>query len=156
VGKLFNALSTTTWNNPFVAGWTGSDFLLDPNTYLYYNATFQRNHDPPVRYVGDKTSGTNYSTDLVAAKAFGFLDDAVKADKPFFLGIAPISPHSEVGVPGAKVTFTEPLPAPRHKDLFEDVEVPRTPGFNPDEVVDDDSSIRRFDFLTAAILQSIL
>jgi N-acetylglucosamine-6-sulfatase len=134
VGKLFNALSTSTWNNPYVNGWTGSDFLLDPNTYLYYNATFQRNHEQPVRYVGNKATGTNYSTDLVRDKAFGFLDDAVEADKPFFLGIAPISPHSEVGEPNAKSGFTEALPAARHRNLFKGVKVPRSPSFNPNEV----------------------
>jgi N-acetylglucosamine-6-sulfatase len=134
VGKLFNALSTSTWNNPFVNGWTGSDFLLDPNTYLYYNATFQRNHDPPVNYRGNFSTGTNYSTDLVASKSFAFLDDAVKADKPFFLGIAPIAPHSEVGEPGVTSEFSVPLPAPRHKDLFPNVQVPRSASFNPDTV----------------------
>ena len=134
MGKLFNALSTTTWNAPFVAGWTGSDFLLDPYTYLYYNATFQRNHDPPVSYGGNYSTGSNYSTDVVASKAFGFLDDGVKAGKPFFLGIAPIAPHSEVGEPNATSEFTEPLPAARHKDLFESVWVPRSQSFNPDTV----------------------
>jgi hypothetical protein len=134
VGKLFNALSTTTWNNPFVAGWTGSDFLLDPNTYLYYNATFQRNHDPPINYRGNYSTGANYSTDIVALKAFGFLDDGVKAGKPFFLGIAPITPHSEVGEPSSTSSFTEPLPAPRHKALFDGIDVPRSPSFNPDTV----------------------
>ncbi|CZR67236.1 related to arylsulfatase [Phialocephala subalpina] len=132
VGKLFNALSTTTWNAPFVAGWTGSDFLLDPYTYRYYNATFQRNHDPPVSYGGNYSTGANYSTDVVASKAFGFLDDGVKDGKPFFLGIAPIAPHSEVGEPNATSEFTEPLPAARHKYLFQGVQVPRSQSFNPD------------------------
>ena len=31
------------------AGWNGSDFLLDPYTYEYLNATMQRNRDDPVR-----------------------------------------------------------------------------------------------------------
>lgn len=32
-GKLFNAHSVANWDDPRPAGWTGSDFLLDPNTY---------------------------------------------------------------------------------------------------------------------------
>lgn len=35
-----------------------------------------------------------YSTDLVRDKALAYLDDGIGGDKPFFLGIAPIAPHS--------------------------------------------------------------
>src|SRR6201999_2088378 len=92
VGKLFNAQSVSNYDKPYAAGWTGSDFLLDPYTYEYYNPTFQRDHDPPVRYEGQ------YSTDIVADKALGFLETALQEDKPFFLTIAPIAPHSNVHI----------------------------------------------------------
>uniref|UniRef100_L2FFP9 Arylsulfatase n=1 Tax=Colletotrichum fructicola (strain Nara gc5) TaxID=1213859 RepID=L2FFP9_COLFN len=89
-GKLFNAHTVDNYHSPHAAGWTGSDFLLDPFTYSYLNATFQRNQDPPVSHEGE------YSTDVLACKALDFLDDAVAASKPFFLGIAPVAPHSNV------------------------------------------------------------
>ncbi|KAI1339645.1 arylsulfatase precursor [Xylariaceae sp. FL0016] len=122
-GKLMNGHSTSTYNDPFAKGWTGSDFFLDPNTYMYYNVTMQRNQDDPRTLTG------NYSTDLAAKAAVGFLDDAVSAGEPFFLGVAPIGPHAEVGSDHA---FTEPQPAERHKDLFPGIKVPRTDNFNPD------------------------
>lgn len=136
-GKLFNAHTTDNYNSPHPAGWTGSDFLLDPFTYMYLNATFQRNGDEPVSYKGQ------HSVDVLAEKALGFLDDAVKSDQPFFLGIAPVAPHSNVEIPefgpqrnGTDIKdakFSAPIPAKRHEHLFKDVKVPRTENFNPDK-----------------------
>ena len=136
VGKLFNAQTVDNYNAPHAAGWTGSEFLLDPYTYEYLNATFQRNHDPPVSYEGD------YSTDVLAKKAYGLLDDALEGEQPFFFTIAPTAPHSNVHmnfkiVDGEwtprSATQSPPIPAERHKHLFENVTVPRTPHFNPDD-----------------------
>ncbi|KKY13731.1 putative arylsulfatase [Phaeomoniella chlamydospora] len=87
------------------------------------NPAFSRNHEPPKIYHGQ------YSTDLIRDKSFGFLDDAVKADKPFFLTIAPVAPHNNVQ--GGR--DTKPIPAPRHRGLFKDVKIPRTKNFNPEQ-----------------------
>ncbi|PKS08552.1 hypothetical protein jhhlp_004938 [Lomentospora prolificans] len=141
-GKLFNAHDIFNYDKPYPAGWTGSDFLIDPYTYVYLNATFQRNQDPPKSYEGQ------YTTDVLAGKALGFLDDAVAAGKPFFLGVAPVAPHSNVNLDGfpyendsfalpiddgnAATYFTPPVPAARHAHLFPDAVVPRRSNFNPD------------------------
>jgi len=151
VGKLFNAQSTSNFNKPYPRGWNGSDFLLDPYTYEYLNATMQRNkerwevdaiHEEPRSYEG------HYATDVLAEKSLGFLDEAITqrkgAGRPFFLTIAPTAPHSNVHINidlshgGGKYTETTavqspPVPAKRHEHLFQDVIVPRTPDFNPDQ-----------------------
>ncbi|KAE9982251.1 hypothetical protein BLS_003999 [Venturia inaequalis] len=119
-GKLFNYHDITNYNSPYVNGFTSSDFLLDPYTYNYENPAFQHNKDAPILHNG------TYSTDLVANKTFAFLEEATKAEKPFFLVAAPIAPHSNGRPP-----FTVPISADRHKDLFKDVRVPRTANFNP-------------------------
>ncbi|CAJ2513380.1 Uu.00g014990.m01.CDS01 [Anthostomella pinea] len=121
-GKLMNGHSTTTYNDPFAKGWTANDFFLDPNTYIYYNVTMQKDQDVPVTYPGE------YSTDLAAERSLGFLDDAISKDAPFFIGVAPIGPHAET-ISGS---FNPPVPAKRHKDLFPGLKVPRTENFNPD------------------------
>jgi len=130
-GKLFNAHTIHNYDSPHVNGFNGSDFLLDPYTYTYLNATYQRNHDPPVSYEGQHTS------DIITKKALGFLDDGLKGERPFFLTVAPVAPHSNVD-PSAlgtgAVTMSAPIPLERHQHLFEDVKVPRTKNFNPDEV----------------------
>ncbi|KAI8944841.1 arylsulfatase-like protein [Xylaria longipes] len=135
-GKLFNAHAVDNYDSPFAAGWTGSDFLLDPFTYWYMNSTYQRNRDSPVSYEGQ------HSVDVLAKKAIELLDEAYDARKPFFLGLAPVAPHSDIQSPSFKhgnhsnlteVNFSPPVPAKRHAHLFRDTKVPRTPNFNPDK-----------------------
>jgi arylsulfatase A-like enzyme len=132
VGKLFNGHSVDYYDRPYPAGFAGGDFLLDPYTYNYVNATFQRNREPPRKYEGQ------YSTDVLAEKAYGFLDDAVDAyrekGKPFFLTIAPIAPHSNIEKIGgfADAKYGAPISAPRHAHLFEEEIVPRGGNWNPD------------------------
>ncbi|KAI1772928.1 Arylsulphatase [Hypoxylon cercidicola] len=135
-GKLFNAHTVENYDSPPPGGFTGSDFLLDPYTYDYLNSTFQRNGREPRSYEG------HYGTDVLAEKAYGLLDEAVGAGRPFFLVAAPVAPHANVvmepGAPGGghargSAYFTEPVPAERHRHLFKDEKVPRTKNFNPDE-----------------------
>ncbi|RSL58160.1 hypothetical protein CEP51_014123 [Fusarium floridanum] len=141
-GKMFNAHTVWNYDSPHLKGWNSSDFLLDPNTYDYWNATFQRNHEKPKNHLGE------YSTDLVANKAYAFLNEAVSANEPFFLGIAPIAPHSNVNstilnpvkgpdddVPVSDDLFRVNFPkaAKRHEHLFPDAKVPRTENFNPEK-----------------------
>ncbi|KAF1947425.1 arylsulfatase precursor [Clathrospora elynae] len=126
-GKMMNGHSITTYDNPRINGWNGSDFLIDPGTYIFYNSTMTRNHEPYRNLPGE------YSTDVVAATAVGFLDDAIAAsDRPFFLGVAPIAPHSETITTPKPARFEPPVPAKRHEHLFSNVTIPRTPNFNPD------------------------
>jgi arylsulfatase A-like enzyme len=132
-GKLFNAHTVDNYHSPYVNGFTGSDFLLDPFTYSYLNSTYQRNRDEPVSYEG------RHTVDVITEKALGFLDDGLNGDRPFFLTVAPVAPHSNVDVSAlggdrrAPTIMTEPIPLDRHKSLFQDVKVPRTKHFNPDE-----------------------
>ncbi|KAG6847405.1 hypothetical protein H0H93_008300, partial [Arthromyces matolae] len=128
-GKLMNGHSVATYNEPFVNGFNTSDFLLDPYTYSYWQSAYQRNHDAPVSYAG------NYTTDVITDKALGLLEDALDSDRPFFLTVAPIAPHSNLDPAalsgGESFVMEAPIPAPRHANLFNDTKVPRTPSFNP-------------------------
>ena len=128
-GKLFNAHTVANYDKPHVAGFTGSDFLLDPYTYDYLNSTYQRNHDPPVSYEG------RHTTEVITEKALGLLEDALEDENPFFLAVAPIAPHSNVNSStfGGRAAMTEAIPLGKHNDLFPDAKVPRTGSFNPDE-----------------------
>lgn len=128
-GKLFNSHTVFNYDNPHAAGFNASDFQLDPFTYDYLNSTYQRNHDPPVSYEG------RHTTEVITKKSLGFLDDALQGERPFFLAVAPIAPHSNVnGAKRDKLIMTAPVPQEKHKDLFPDVKVPRTGSFNSDEV----------------------
>ncbi|KAG5763455.1 hypothetical protein H9Q72_008445 [Fusarium xylarioides] len=120
-GKLFNAHTVENYDKPHAAGWTSSDFLLDPFTYSYWNATWQKDQGAPI-------------------------SQAHAARKPFLIGSAPIAPHTEVvpkpdtynGTisptdPSIQPLILPPKPAKRHADMFRDLKVPRTPNFNPKE-----------------------
>jgi N-acetylglucosamine-6-sulfatase len=126
-GKLFNAHTVDNYDSPQVQGYTGSEFLLDPFTYQYFNFSTTRNGQPPQNYLGA------YSPDITAEKAYGFLDDAL-ADpdsKPFFLTVAPVAPHADVTLyPTMKAG--PPAVAERHRHLFKDYKIPRDDNFNPD------------------------
>ncbi|KAJ8081538.1 hypothetical protein PM082_007383 [Marasmius tenuissimus] len=124
-GKLMNGLTAPQISQSPPKGWTHSDFLVDPNAYLYYNASFSNNNAAPINYEGQ------YMVDLVQEKALGLLDEALDPSQngtPFFLGIAPTAPHLEVGI--GNEAFTEPLPRKKDETLFEGVDVPRVPSFN--------------------------
>jgi N-acetylglucosamine-6-sulfatase len=126
-----NGHGIETYNKPLIRGWTSSEFLLEPYTYQYLNPTFQRNNHLPQNYKGA------YTTDVLAQKAYGLLEEGVSSRKPFFLAVAPIAPHSDVSVMNKWGTYGEmldPVPANRHKELFPGVQVPRTANFNPDKV----------------------
>lgn len=82
--------------------------------------------------------------DVITEKALGYLDEAAGSGQPFFLGLAPVAPHSDVqpsavAPPGQRppdgdrARFSGPIPAERHRHLFRDVEIPRTDNFNPDK-----------------------
>lgn len=131
-GKLMNSHSLEYYNHPHAAGFNGSDFVLDPYTYDYMNATYQRNHDEPVSYLG------RHTTEVLREKSMGFLNDAIAGERPFFLTVTPIAPHSNMngtyGGGAGPLWMDEPIPEERHKHLFPDAKVPRTANFNPKEV----------------------
>lgn len=128
-GKLFNWHNTRNYDSPYPAGWTGTNFLLDPGTYSYLNPIYQKNQDPPIQHHGEHTSV------LIAEHAQELLEQAIDSGKPFFLSIAPVAPHSNIDVNRDSVPLMKtPIPLERHSKLFEGVKVPRTENFNPDSV----------------------
>ena len=72
-----------------------------------------------------------YSPDIMSQIALGYVDDAAAHDEPFFIGVAPIAPHSNMGTGGIKQSDL-PRYAERHAGLFLDDVVPRTANFNPE------------------------
>ncbi|RJE26100.1 Arylsulfatase [Aspergillus sclerotialis] len=126
VGKLWNAHTEKNYNSPYAKGFNGSDFLLDPWTYRYYNARMTRNGNKPVHYDGQ------YSTEVIAKKARGFLDEALSHDRPWMLTVAPNAPHANGSHDPTRNAnwFGEPEYLPRHADLFKDHKIPRDKSFN--------------------------
>ncbi|KDE06712.1 hypothetical protein MVLG_03058 [Microbotryum lychnidis-dioicae p1A1 Lamole] len=118
VGKLMNGHNVNNYEKLAPAGFTDADFLLDPQTYNYVNASFGRVGSPVQYHAG------SYSTDLVKEKALNLIRDASHQGNPFFVGIAPIAPHSHIvslSHDFGPVRLQAPESAPRHAHLFKDV-----------------------------------
>ncbi|KAM0747253.1 arylsulfatase precursor [Meredithblackwellia eburnea MCA 4105] len=143
VGKYMNEHSVKNCESKPVSGWTGSDFLVDPHTYDYWEPAISHDNGPAIIY------NNTYSTDLIRDLALKRLEQALTANEegedrsePFFLGIAPIAPHSwisatpdfpdeDTGIPDVKSIRMDIPPAhPRHARLFTDVQAPRVPSWN--------------------------
>lgn len=126
-GKLWNFHSVSNYDAPYARGFNGSDFLLDPYTYRYWDTKISHNGEPPVSYAGQ------YSTDVIADKSYALLREALShPENPWFLTVAPIAPHSN-WVYDARQNLTylsAPQVAYRHEHLFHDYQIPRKASFN--------------------------
>lgn len=79
-----------------------------------------------------------YVTDVLAAKATGFVEGSVAEGRPFFLHLAPYAPHLPA------------TPAPRHAEAFADAAAPRGPSFNEADVADKPGWVQGMPALDAA------
>jgi N-acetylglucosamine-6-sulfatase len=118
-------------------GWTEWHGSVDPSTYNYVRYTLNEN-GTLVKYGADKAS---YQTDVYADKAVEIVRRRAAADRPFFLWVAFLAPHS-----GGPQSSDRPpdtaLPAPRDRGRFAAEPLPRPPSFNEADVSDKPGGIR--------------
>ena len=137
VGKLMNSHNIDNYNDPYVKGFNHSSFLLEPYTYQYLNTTWTNDRSDLVSNIGTHT------TNLTAQKTLAYIEDAVQADEPFFMMVAPIGPHVELlgsddnNRPHVLYSadgnhLNAPVSQAKYANAFADEIVPRTPNFNPD------------------------
>ena len=72
----------------------------------------------------------DYSTDVLSAKATDFVARTAEANQPFFLYLAPYTPHEPA------------TPAARHAEAFADVTAPQPPSFDEADIGDKPSFVR--------------
>lgn len=96
---------------------------LSPYTHRLSIHTYYMAGKLPVNYAGI------YQTDLITEKATNMLSSAIAnvESTPFFIGIAPTTPHMQVY---SNYSFTEPIPKPEYAGLFNDTIVPRWDSYN--------------------------
>jgi arylsulfatase A-like enzyme len=92
----------------------------------YYN--YQLNENGNIVSYGNGEG--DYHTDVLTSKATEYVERTANDPQPFFMYLAPKTPHEP---------FT---PAPRHKEEFADAEVPRPPSFNEEDIGDKPSWLR--------------
>jgi arylsulfatase A-like enzyme len=118
LGKYLNGYPVRGDRTHRPPGWHEWHSPAEGNPYRGYDYVLNENG----RLVSYGSSSSDYLTDVLARKAEGLLSRDVS--KPFFLFLAPYAPH-----------YPAP-PAPRHRNLFRDARVPRTPSFNEADVSD--------------------
>lgn len=117
----------------------------------YYDYFLNENGRPV--FYGDRPE--DYSTDVLAGKAYDFIKRTAVEEKPFFLYLATSAPHyGKVGY-GDKPLFPLPVPALRHQNEFQDVIAPRPPSFNEQDVSDKPRSIRSLPLLSSELVSQI-
>ncbi|KAI1347293.1 arylsulfatase [Xylaria sp. FL0043] len=120
IGKIMNGYNTANYAQA-PGGWTNIQTAVDDYTYEYNNAVFSLNGQTPISYPG------YHQSDIISAMAVDRIEKLAAQDKPFFLGIAPTTPHVELG--GGKW----PVPPVRYKNKFPNLKAPRTNNWNPDD-----------------------
>lgn len=99
--------------------------MVEPWTYNYYNSHYTNGPNASeANIVGYKGLHT---TDVTWSKALGFIDDAAERGGQFYIQVAPVAPHMQIGGGGP----IPPLPE-KYTDTFTNRTAPRTYNFNPD------------------------
>jgi arylsulfatase A-like enzyme len=123
------------------AGWTEWHASVDPSTYRYYNYTI--NHQGTLVFYGDRPE--DYQTDVWAGIADEVIRRRAPKPQPFFMWLTPMAPHDagprEPDDPPER--FPTPVPAPRHKNLYQYLRLPRDPSFNELDISDKPREVRR-------------
>lgn len=121
IGKFMNGYNSRA---PTPPGWDELDLLTAPWIYNFNHVVMRKNGEHAVLYEGW------HQTDVLRLKALDLIEKFTTpplADgqvKPFYLEIAPASPHVR---PGGWPT----VPLARHKFHFPGVVAPRLPNWNP-------------------------
>src|SRR5829696_5871671 len=101
IGKYLNGYGRDTAPTLVPPGWTDWQGLVDNSTYKFYNYTINDNGT----LVNYGETEADYQTDVLTNRAVATIDEAV-LDQPFFLSVAPVSPHIEAFDTG----FSDPRP----------------------------------------------
>lgn len=139
-GKYLNNYGVDSPEAP--PGWSRWFGLIDPTTYRLYGYKVS-DDGVPVSY-GD--SPADYQTDVLAAEAEGMIRSRSGAAKPFFITVAPVSPHAE-RLGGKQVP---PRAAPRHEGAFAGEPLLKSLAFDEADVADKPAHIRRLPRLSTA------
>jgi N-acetylglucosamine-6-sulfatase len=131
IGKYLNEYGT---RDPYEVpqGWSDWWGGIDPSTYDYYGYTL--NHNGKLRTYG--TAPDDYSTDVYARIAEREIARAAREDKPFFLNLAPLAPHTVADESDAKAEGTPAVPAPRDQAAAGELEMPIYPNYNEADMSD--------------------
>jgi N-acetylglucosamine-6-sulfatase len=116
-------------------GWTEWYGLVDHSTYRMWGYDIFENGTRETYGQVTREVPRHYQTDVLTDKAVGFIRRRADGNAPFFLSVAYLAPHHESGRT-QRLTGKLVRPAPRHRNAFADLPLPKPPGFNESDLGD--------------------
>lgn len=148
IGKYLNGYGT---QDPLEIppGWGEWYGAIDPTTYRMWGYTL--NENGVLRTYGQDSveDPALYQTDVYRAKAVDFINRKAPGAAPFFLSVATLAPHLEVGWASSNGN-RNPRPAPRHKGTFTNLALPKPPSYDEADVADKPAHIQALPRIDAA------
>ncbi|OTA97132.1 hypothetical protein M434DRAFT_19302 [Hypoxylon sp. CO27-5] len=102
--------------------WDHVDALIDPYTYVFNTPVMSMNGQRPIYYEG------YHQSDVIRAKALDRIEYLTSQEKPFFLILAPSTPH-------VQNDLYQTVPLARHANDFTNVTAPRSRNWNPPDEI---------------------
>lgn len=132
IGKYLNYYPVPAGWSYIPPGWTEWDAFLhktldEEESLAVYNNYRMNENGTTVEY---GSAPEDYSTDVIRRKSIDFINQSNKANSPFFLLVSTYAPHGPSD------------PAPRHADMFPDIQYPQAPSFGEQDVSDKPEAIR--------------
>lgn len=129
VGRYLNGYGT---QNPDITeippGWEDWNSTVDPTTFNFTKWTMNEN-GKILEMPGPQNPG-EFQTDFLGRRAAEEIQQASRDPRPFFLSLTFPAPHSGTPIdPDDPPSLRTPSPAPRHRNVFKNVPVPRPPSF---------------------------
>lgn len=124
LGKYLNGYPFAEDREYVPVGWTEWYGAAKGRPYRGYSYALNENGVLIDYEVDDGEAQSDYITDVLSRKTAEFIRESADAQAPFFVFLSVYAPH-------------EPAePAPRHENLFPELQVPRTASFNEPDVND--------------------
>jgi N-acetylglucosamine-6-sulfatase len=141
-GKYLNGYPDTAPSETYIPpGWKEWMSPIDGDPHGGFDYTM--NHNGKIEYHGSRSK--DYLTDVISTAAAEFIQRSSRdfPSHPFFVYVAPYTPHKPA------------TPAPRHRREFKGVEAPRPPSFNEADVSDKPAWLRALAPLKNAQIKEI-
>jgi N-acetylglucosamine-6-sulfatase len=132
VGRYLNGYEAS---HGIPAGW--SDWVGQPHSGAFDYVAWKAFDHGVVKSYPDAAHPGEYLTDFQTRRAVELIDRAAPGDQPFYLSLWYTAPHR--GAPRDSDDPRRPgtpSPAPRHRDAFSGVRMPRLPNFNERSMYD--------------------
>jgi arylsulfatase A-like enzyme len=126
LGRYLNGYEAAAGIPP---GW--SDWNVAPHSSAFNYRSWKINENGVLRSYPAPERPEEYQTDFFARRAVELIEQAAPGDRPFYLSTWFVAPHAGAPRdPDDPVGLGTPSPAPRHRDVFAGLTMPRPPSFD--------------------------